>query len=667
MKSLLLLPLLSVLSLTPVKGAIEPQKAPINGSVELVVLNSEDYILLDENDDEVLLREFEQYCLDTDNVEVHVSYSNFSTNEELLSKMEGGTASPDLVCVSDYVIQKLMTKRMAYPFANGEAQRKTLYGDRYEGWEQDNYDLYCSPFLKKTFEGITAKVGEETHTLAEYSRGYMWGTLGITFNPNLKTYQDRGLTPEDVMVQMSDWNALWSGKYNQTFQIKDSMRDTYAVGLMHVFDRYLKTIRTWYLEGKDNAGAAYTEMDYNRDTSTIFNNIGHIEDFNKLVKKIDPNQDEYTVDTIIEMIRYALGELKNDSFGMEVDSGKTDIADGTKSGICMAWSGDAITSLNVADTSGKVDLYYSVPRTGGNIWFDAWALTTNDPVKQEYANKLIDFLSDPSVASRNMDYIGYTSFIAGDDILGLVREWYDPRSWSMYAYDSYIEDGIEYSYVVYDYSNNEDGEPVYLDGTGVKQVTIVNEDGEEETLELDMGELNMEGSTYEEAVVDGVKMSWDDFYPEHNPDDNDWMKVDLSYFFDGSLTEYGKEDMIFYTSELVEATGKNIAGEEETVYVGRQFLAQYPCNDPSYKTTSDEKFAMYQIPSLAVMEDYGDNNEFVIKMWEAVKSGGTLNVGIIVILIIEVVVAGGFLLGYLVKKKTSKNLRKKRRAERMVS
>jgi hypothetical protein len=38
------------------------------------------------------------------------------------------------------------------------------------------------------------------------------------------------------MVQMSDWNALWSGNYNQTFQVKDSMRDTYSIGLMHVYD-----------------------------------------------------------------------------------------------------------------------------------------------------------------------------------------------------------------------------------------------------------------------------------------------------------------------------------------------------------------------------------------------------------------------------------------------
>ena len=665
MKSLIL-PMLSLLVASPSVSNIAPLSAPITHPVELIVLNSEDYMLLDENGDEVLLREFEEYCKATDGVDVHVRYSNFSTNEELLSKMEGGTSSPDLVCVSDYVIQKLMNKRMAYPFANGEAERRALYGERYDGWEDDNYDLYCSPYLKNAFHNITASVGGEIHSLDEYARGYMWGTLGITYNPALATYAERGLTVEDVHVQMADWNSLWSGKFDQTFQIKDSMRDTYAVGLMHVFDRYLTTLRGWYLKGVDNAGKLYGDEEYNRDTSTIFNNINHIDDFNALVAKIDPNQSAYTVDSIVDQVRYALDELKAASFGMEVDSGKTDIADGKKSGICISWSGDAITSMDIADTSGKADLYYCVPRTGGNIWFDAWALTTEDPVKQEYANKLMDFLSDPSVASRNMDYIGYTSFIAGDDILTLIREWYDPRSWSMYAYDSAIEDGILSSWVVYDYTNDPEGEPVYLDGSGEKEVTITNEDGEEETLTLDMGTLDMTGSDYSQAVVDGQPMSWDDFWPENNPDDNDWMKVDLSYFFEGSLSDYEDEDMIFYTSEMEEVVGHNLSGQEQTVYVGRQFLAQYPCYDLSYKSETDEHFSFYQISSLAVMEDYGDNNDFVVKMWEAVKSGGVLSVTILVILIIELVLVVSLALYFIIRKKITKDLRKKRRAERLA-
>jgi hypothetical protein len=37
--------------------------------------------------------------------------------------------------------------------------------------------------------------------------------------------------------------------------------------------------------------------------------------------------------------------------------------------------------------------------------------------------------------------------------------------------------------------------------------------------------------------------------------------------------------MVFYSNELEEVTGHNLAGEEETVLVGRSFLAQYPTED----------------------------------------------------------------------------------------
>jgi spermidine/putrescine-binding protein len=141
-----------------------------------------------------------------------------------------------------------------------------------------------------------------------------------------------------------------------------------------------------------------------------------LDDFNALAKKLDAAAPTYTVKSIVDAVQAALIQLKSDSFGLEVDSGKTDIISGDKSGIDTAWSGDAVTSLNNADELGNT-LYYSIPKTGGNIWFDAWVLIKRDGLEQEYAQKFIDFISRPDIAAANMDYIGYTSFIAGDDIL----------------------------------------------------------------------------------------------------------------------------------------------------------------------------------------------------------------------------------------------------------
>jgi spermidine/putrescine transport system substrate-binding protein len=187
---------------------------------------------------------------------------------------------------------------------------------------------------------------------------------------------------------------------------------------------------------KDKAGNSYSaKANTTLDVSTIFNNINHIDDFNALMKKIDPEASTATAETSRRFgSKLALIQLKSDSFGLEVDSGKTDIISGDKSGIDTAWSGDAVTSLNNADELGNPTRFTIRSRRpaatsgstpGSSSSAMAW--------KQEYAQKFIDFISRPDIAAANMDYIGYTSFIAGDDILELVRGWYDPRYSAMYV------------------------------------------------------------------------------------------------------------------------------------------------------------------------------------------------------------------------------------------
>ena len=43
------------------------------------------------------------------------------------------------------------------------------------------------------------------------------------------------------------------------------------------------------------------------------------------------------------------------------------------------------------------------------------------------AQEFVNFLSDPEIAILNMDYIGYTSFIAGQDVLDRVQDMGDPE------------------------------------------------------------------------------------------------------------------------------------------------------------------------------------------------------------------------------------------------
>ena len=87
----------------------------------LNVYNSADYIAEDEKDEngnlisKGLIAKFEDFCLDHGR-NVRVAYSTFDTNETMLGELRTGKVSYDLVCPSDYVIQKMIREKMIVPF-----------------------------------------------------------------------------------------------------------------------------------------------------------------------------------------------------------------------------------------------------------------------------------------------------------------------------------------------------------------------------------------------------------------------------------------------------------------------------------------------------------------------------------------------------------------------
>ena len=521
----------------------------------LSIYNWEDYIAEDPD----IIEEFKAYVLEHDNVDLEINYQTFDTNEVMLSQLETGAQTFDLICPSDYMIQRMMAHGLLRPFKKGE-ERLALYthNNDLDVWGE-TYEDYCSPYLLDWFDKITATLPDGSkHNLNEYARGYMWGTLGLVYNPTYPELLSRGLQEDEIKVQMNDWNALWDSSYNGTFQIKDSMRDTYSVALMKAYDEEFKFLLNAYKTGSFH-GEPYTEEQYSSDVNTIFNNITHVEEFKALMEKIHGEEINITSDSIIESVQGYLTELKDNSFGLEVDSGKQDIVTG-KSGIQISWSGDAVYSMDLGDLEGGTTLYYSVPETGGNIWFDGWVMYDYPGLNQEYAQKFVEFLSRPDIASLNMDYIGYTPFIAGSDILNLVKDWYDARNFAMYVY---IDEG-SYDFGYHDYLYDDDGNKVYQDGSGPKNVTV---DGE--TYEADFGTIDMTGSTLEKPGPNSCYETWDEYFAGE-----EWevKQVSLDYFFSGTT----EESPIIYTDELETITGIGLDGEEKTITAGRQFYAQYP-------------------------------------------------------------------------------------------
>ena len=611
MKNLIILSSLAYLfasaNPTPVLQA-EIKQIRLNAADHIVlsIYNSEDYIATGEDDSMDIISAFKEKVLTEDNVDIEIAYSTFDTNEIMLSNLQTGAQNYDLICTSDYMVEKMMAADLVVPFLEGK-DREALYSHGLSGWETDTYLTYGSPFLDHLYGNIYVQKGEESLKVTDYMRGYMWGTLGIMYNPNFSVYSDRGLSADDVKVDMSDYASLWDSHYQGTFQIKDSMRDSYAIALLQAYKEEFETLLDQYQNG------TLSEEQYNKDINIIFNNICHIDEFNELSKRLG-KEEEVTGDKIVDLIQTELISLKDNSYGLEVDSGKTDIQTGTRTGINMAWSGDAVYAIESAEEYG-VELYYSVPRIGGNVWLDAWVIPST--VKnQEYAQKFIDFLSDPEIAAANVDYIGYTSAIAGDSILEQTREWYDVRMSLFYQYDDEAGDWVR----------NEDDELVLLD-----EYISLSEEEFNNLFRSGAGKIG--GETY---------TSWEDYSTKN---DLGWTAVDLSYFFNGSLENFEDNlDTVFWTDEYEEVTSDGL-----TVTAGRAFYAQYPAGDT--------------VASLMVMEDYGENNEYVLRMWEIVKSGST-PMTVAIILIVEAVV-GATLLGYfLIRNGISKGLRKKRREEK---
>lgn len=629
-----------------------------NSVLYLRVINSEDYIYLQESDDdpEDLTIQFENSDLVADFLEnkypqykkIKVIYDTSDTNETLYSELQTGKSNYDLMNVSDYMAQKIVSGGLAVPLYQNDC-------------EIPNYEAYASRNIKERLDNIiatqkvynkdTKELEKKELPLKDYAVGYMWGTLGILFNPTYFSFS--GMSEEEVfdtsISDMQSFNALWDTKYKGTISIKNSMRDTYALGVMHTYDEEFKAIRDEYLESGDLEK-------YQTEFAKIFN-------------RCEKDQ--------VSEVAESLDELKNNIFGLEVDSGKQDIIT-QKIGINLAWSGDAVYSMDQANDLNEVkelvDLYYAIPENGSNLWMDAWIMPKcpRSEAQYELAHLFLDFLSDPEVAYQNMDYTGYTSFIGGNSIIELVRDWYDYRTGEISYEVEKIEKG-RYVYYYYDvYSFNEEDFTI-LDYPDLLS-TDHDSSRDEELLcyfipytDKETKEEVEEPSSLEELLEHSSPIYLTDDEGEFilDEENNKIRKtygnltivddpksglevVDLTYFFKDTLipteeVEYIEGvDTLFYSDCYLPFYNED---ESHNISVGRQFFCQYPDKDT--------------LDRCAVMADYGENNQYVMKMWENFKSDPLPTWAIILFIVFTIGILG-FMTYLVINHILKSNLRKKR-------
>ncbi|HHT67386.1 MAG TPA: extracellular solute-binding protein [Erysipelotrichaceae bacterium] len=340
----------------------------------LTIYNWEDYIYEGTDEDgniigDSLVEMFEQYYEEKTDKTVKVNYECFSTNEEMYQQISLGAIKPDLICPSDYMIQRMANEGKLESFNYDVTTEK--YDEKLDNWNN-----YGSPFINDRFSSQKLKDGS---SFLKYAVPYFWGTMGFTYDPEY-------FTPE----QVSSWSCLWSTDdyFKKQFSLKDSMRDTYVTAIFYVYS--------------DEIGALDESAEYfNEQLSDIFNRCD---------------------DATIALVETALIQAKSRTvYGFEVDEGKDDIVRGIYHAN-LAWSGDSVYSMDSAEsaTEGKI-LNYSLPSEGSNVWFDGWCMPKGANV--ELAQEFINFICKPENAALCMDAVGYTSPIVGDEMWELVNEW----------------------------------------------------------------------------------------------------------------------------------------------------------------------------------------------------------------------------------------------------
>lgn len=199
MKKLFSLFLCGILAL----GLIPLTSCKKEDSLVLNVYNWEDYIACDEEVYD-MVAEFESWYKATYGKTVKVNYSTFGTNENMynelkLTQKKDGTYSYDLVCPSEYMIQKMILEGMC---------------EKFDHSKMVNYNNNLAPYIENLFK---------ENGWYDYATCYNWGTMGFTYNPEKVAYDD-----------VSSWSVVTNPKYKYKFSIKDSVRDSYVLALGYI-------------------------------------------------------------------------------------------------------------------------------------------------------------------------------------------------------------------------------------------------------------------------------------------------------------------------------------------------------------------------------------------------------------------------------------------------
>ena len=127
---------------------------------------------------------------------IHVILDEYDTNESMYPRVAEGAVHYDVLCPSDYMIQKLISNNLLQPL-----------------------DFNKLPDAKKNIGEEFFKQSESFDPGNKFAVPYCWGTVGIIYD---KT---------KVTDPVDSWNILWNEKYKGQILMQDSARDAMMIPL----------------------------------------------------------------------------------------------------------------------------------------------------------------------------------------------------------------------------------------------------------------------------------------------------------------------------------------------------------------------------------------------------------------------------------------------------
>ncbi len=129
---------------------------------------------------------------------VDIRYEEAPTPEELYTKYKAGAIDYDVLCTSEYMLQKLIDEGELIEVDFSTMENTKGIGDKY--WD-----------MVKSFDPDN-----------KYVMPYFWGTVGLLYDS------------EKVTEAPDSWDVLFNGQYSGDIIMQNSMRDAYMIALKYL-------------------------------------------------------------------------------------------------------------------------------------------------------------------------------------------------------------------------------------------------------------------------------------------------------------------------------------------------------------------------------------------------------------------------------------------------